>query len=201
MMAPAMPAIAPATADIANPVGPTPTCTGSVKFPCELSRAIMALARRSNTRNFVIANGNSRDAMGVNPENKGLRSSFLISFNLNSASDTSGLGAGMTPVPPLTVLVDRVERFSARKSARTSVQPCALTFPILWTRIISKGVAAKLVMTHATAAAPRSTSSSPVPPPGPSSNIALVKNRRNNSVAPKPKEPKTSDARKVISAL
>ena len=71
------------------------------------------------------------------------------------------------------------------------------------TRKISKGAAARLVMIHATAAAVRSTNSSPVPfalPPFSPKNT-IVNDRRNNSVAPNPNEPKTTDAKKVISAL
>jgi hypothetical protein len=67
-----IPANAPAKADINNPVGPTPTWIGNVPSAfCEFINVIIDVDKKSNTKNFATANGNSLDRMGAKPDKSG----------------------------------------------------------------------------------------------------------------------------------
>mmetsp|Transcript_22076 Transcript_22076/g.54544 ORF Transcript_22076/g.54544 Transcript_22076/m.54544 type:complete len:253 (-) Transcript_22076:1944-2702(-) len=186
-MAPAIPARAPAKAEITSPSVPTPTCTGSDPEPAlALTSPVIPFEITSKARNLGMAKASSREAVGGKPANSGSRSLAFRSLQNESVSSSGPFV--LVPLP-----------FSCKNSFSTSVHAFDSTSPMLRTLRSSNGAAAALVITvAAVAASKRMTSEFETPP---SEKKVSVKERRKSSVAPNPKEPNISDARKVISAL
>lgn len=90
------PASAPEKADNSKPSVPTPTwilLPSPNKFELLMKSEIVPAAR-SNTKNFVTANGSSRDTIGLNDSQRGLMSSACMPDSKDVAGVVDLDGAG-----------------------------------------------------------------------------------------------------------